>query len=110
MNKQPLWKLCLIIATGLVAFFYILSVLTSRAEEGMSFIAEQDRQQLKIWGKEAERLYLVGDKIELNNWLAALKKQENTWLAVVSFHIEHIAGEELEERLLEARHFGRDVD
>jgi two-component system sensor histidine kinase PfeS len=110
MNKQALWKLCLIIATGLVAFFYILSVLTSRAEEGMSFIAEQDRQQLKIWGKEAERLYLVGDKKELNNWLAALKKQENTWLAVVSFHLEHIAGEQLEERLLEGRHFGRDVD
>jgi two-component system sensor histidine kinase PfeS len=44
MNKQPLWTLCLIIATGLVAFFYILSVLTSRAEEGMSLISEQDRQ------------------------------------------------------------------
>ena len=41
MNKQPLWKLCLIIATGLVVFFYILSVVTSRTEDGMSFIADR---------------------------------------------------------------------
>jgi len=110
MNKLPLWKLCLIIATGLVAFFYILSVLTTRTEEGMSFIAETDRNQLKAWGKEAERLYLSGDKVALDDWLTALKKQENTWLAIASFNIEHIGGEDLEEVLADGRHFGRSVD
>jgi two-component system sensor histidine kinase PfeS len=110
MNKQPLWKLCLIIVTGLVAFFYILSVLTSRTEDGMSFIAKQDRDQLKEWGKEAERLYLLDDHQALNRWLAALKKQENTWLAVASFDIKHIAGEQLEGRILDGQHFGRNVD
>ena len=110
MNKQPLWKLCLIIVTGLVTFFYILSVLTSRTEEGMSFIAAKDRAQLKAWGKEAERLYLLDNKTELNHWLTTLKVQENTWLAVASFNIEHIAGEKLEKRLVDGQHFGRNVD
>jgi len=110
MKKQKLWKLCLIIATGLVAFFYILSVLTTSTEEGMSFISEKDRAQLKLWGKEAERLYLVGDKKQLNNWLTVLKTQENIWVAVASFNIEHIAGEKLKERLHGGQHFGRDVD
>lgn len=110
MNRQYLWKSCLIIATGLVAFFYVLSVLTSKAEEGMSFIAEKDRTQLKAWGTEAERLYSLGDQKSLNQWLDTLHKQENTWVAVASFDIEHIAGEQLKEDLITGQHFGRNVD
>lgn len=110
MNKLPLWKLCLIIATGLVGFFYIVSVLTLRTEEGMSFIAEEHRTQLKAWGEEAERLYLLDNPKALNDWLIELTKQENTWLAVTSFDIKHIAGDKLGKRLLDGQHFGRNVD
>ncbi|MBB6542661.1 hypothetical protein HNQ55_001160 [Thalassotalea piscium] len=35
MSRQILWKSCLIIATGLVVFFYVLSVLTLKTEEGI---------------------------------------------------------------------------
>ena len=110
MNKLALWKLCIIIATGLVAFFYILSVVTTRTEDGMSFISEDDRNQLTAWGKEAEQLYLSNDKVALDAWLTSLKKQENTWIAVASFNIEHIAGDDLEIVTADGQHFGRSVD
>ena len=56
----------------------------------MSHIAEEHRIQLKAWGKEAEKLYLLGDKVALENWLSNLQKQENTWATVASFNIEQI--------------------
>jgi two-component system sensor histidine kinase PfeS len=59
MNRRLFWKLCLIIATGTVTLFYVINILTSRAEEGMSFIATEHQQQLNAWADHAERLYLV---------------------------------------------------
>ena len=110
MNRQFLWKTCLMIATGLVAFFYILSVLTSKAEEGMSFIEEPEQQQLKAWAATAEELYLSGDKAALNQWLAKLKQQENTWLAIASFQIDQIAGDTIDVNSVGGHHFGRSID
>ncbi len=110
MKRQFLWKSCLIIATGLVAFFYILSVLTLKTEEGMSFIAKSDRQQLKAWAKTAEALYLSGDKLALNQWITELKQKESTRVSIASFNIENIAGENINVDTVEAYHFGRNVD
>jgi len=110
MKCQFLWKSCFIIATSLVAFFYILSVLTLKTEEGMSFIAESDRQQLKSWAKKAEELYLSGDTLALNQWITTLKQKENTRVSIANFNIENIAGEGINTDAVEAYHFGRSVD
>lgn len=110
MNRNILWKLCLIVATGVVGFFYVLSALTSRTEEGMSFIAQPHSQELKAWSQEAERLYLLGDKKALTSWLEALKNQEQTWLSVARFNAEHIAGEQLDTKIVGGYHFGRSIE
>ena len=110
MNRVLLWKLCLIIATGTVALFYAINVLTSRAEEGMSLIAAEHRQQIKDWGREAERLYTSGDRATLRQWMDDLQKQENTWAAVVGTELEKIAGGPFNDRFDEAFMLGRSVD
>lgn len=110
MKRQFLWRTCLVVATGLVAFFYILSVVTSKTEDGMSLIAEPERIELKRWATKAEALYLSGDKVALNQWLEDLKQQENTWLAIASFQIKPIAGDEINTATIGGYHFGRSID
>jgi two-component system sensor histidine kinase PfeS len=110
MNRRLLWKLCLVIATGTVALFYIINVLTSRAEEGMSMIAPEHRAQLRAWGLEAERMYLAGDKEALRHWLENLQTTEHTWAGVVESELRAVSGTELTERFYEAFTLGRNVD
>ena len=110
MNRRLLWKLCLIIATGTVALFYVINVLTSRAEDGMSFIAVEHQQQLKDWAMEAEQLYLTGDEDALRQWLEALQSQEQTSVWVIESELRGVAGSKITERLYQAFTLGRSVD
>lgn len=110
MNRRLLWKLCLVIATGTVALFYVINVLTSRAEEGMSMIAPEHREQLQAWGYEAERLYRAGDQDGLVQWLADLQASEQTWAGVIESDLRGVAGTQLTERFYEAFTLGRNVD
>jgi len=110
MNRKILWKLCLILATGLVAFFYALNALTTQTEESMSFIADKDRMQLKAWGNEAERLYLSGQQQQLENLLNTIKQEENTRVSVAGFKTIHIAGEYPKNSTGITYHYGRSID
>ena len=51
MTHRLFLKLCLIVATGVVALFYLINLLTSHTEDGMSYIEQKDREILKTWGK-----------------------------------------------------------
>lgn len=109
MNRKLFWKLCLIIATGVVALFYVIGLLTSRTEEGMSLLAVEDRQTLTAWGAEAQELYLAGDKQALSTWLHALQDKESTWASIASYDIERIAGGMLDDRFNQGYNLGRNV-
>jgi len=110
MSRKLFWKLCLIIATGVVALFYFINLLTSRTEEGMSYLAIPDRQALNAWGKEAEQLYNAGDLTRLNNWVENLKQQENTWVAIAQYDIGFVSGSALTEDYYQGNVLGRNVD
>jgi len=110
MNRKILWKLCLIIATGLVAFFYVLDALTTQTEERMSFIAEHHRIELLAWASEAERLYLLAEQTQLEDLLTSIQKQENTWASVAGFKAIHIAGEQPKKSIVGGYHFGRSLE
>jgi two-component system sensor histidine kinase PfeS len=110
MTNKLFLKLCLIIALGLVIVFYLLNLLTSKTEDGMSYLSSIDKQTLNSWGKQAEKLYLSGDKQALDNWLAIKQKQENTWMVVAAFDIENIAGETLKSEYYQGYNLGRNVD
>ncbi|EWH11079.1 integral membrane sensor signal transduction histidine kinase [Catenovulum agarivorans DS-2] len=110
MNKRLFWKLCLIIATGVVGFFYLMNIVTERAEEGMSMLAPEHRAQLNAWGAHAEQLYNSGNQQAVEQWLAKLKQQENTWAAIVEYQFTQVAGDPLEEVYSERFYLGRSVD
>jgi two-component system sensor histidine kinase PfeS len=107
MNHRLFWKLCLIIAVGTVTLFYVINVLTNRAEEGMSFISAEHTQQLTAWGGEAERLYLSDDEDALRQWLDNLQSQEGTWAAVIESDLRGVAGSQLTERFYQGFTLGR---
>lgn len=110
MSRKLFWKLCLIIATGVVALFYAISILTSRTEEGMSHLDPQHREQLTAWGREAEVLYTSGSMTALVQWLQQLQTRENTWAGLAGFQVQHIAGPPLEQRFYTGYNLGRSVD
>lgn len=110
MNRGLLWKLCLISALGVVAFFYVINMLTAQTEDGMSFIADQYRYELREWSKEAEELYFSEGQAGLDSWLSALRAQEQTWLAVAKFEVAHVAGDPLILPFRDEYTLGRSVD
>lgn len=110
MNRRLFWKLCLIIVTGTVTLFYVINILTSRAEEGMSFLAQEDRQQLREWGHKAEQLTLAGDEQALAQWITNLQAQEKTWVAVVRSGLTPLGGSDLNKRFYQGYTIGRDID
>jgi len=110
MTNKLFLKLCLIIALSLVVVFYLLNLLTSNTEEGMSYLSLEDKQTLNSWGKQAEKLYLSDDKQALDSWLATKQKQEKTWMVVASFDINNIAGETLKSEYYQGYNLGRNVE
>lgn len=110
MTHRLFWKLCLILATGVVALFYLLHLLISHTEDDMSLIAVDDRTTITAWGKQAEEIYLEGDQAALEKWLANLQKDEKTWAAIASYEVKHIAGDALKEKFYTAYNLGRSVD
>ena len=110
MTNKLFLKLCLIIALSLVIVFYLLNLLTSKTEEDMSYLSVTDKQTLNSWGKQAENLYLSGDKQALDNWLVTQQKQENTWMVVAAFDINNIAGDTSKSEYYQGYNLGRNVE
>ena len=110
MKRNILWKLSLILAAGLVAFFYLLHALTLKTEESMSMIAVSDRIQMKNWKSEAERLYLANNQEALEAWIKNLMKEESTWVSIASFDAIHLAGEPIDQNIVGSYHFGRSIE
>jgi two-component system, OmpR family, sensor histidine kinase PfeS len=110
MKRRLLWKLCFVIGAGTVVLFYVINVLTSRAEDGMSFIAAEHRALIQNWGDTAEALYLAGDIDGLDAWLTDLQTREQTWAAVVESDLQHVAGGPMNARFYEAFSLGRSVE
>lgn len=110
MNRRLFWKLCLIIATGAVVLFYFIDLAVSYTEEDMSMIRPTDREQLRHWRDTAETLFTQGNQQALDNWVATLQQQENTWVAVATADIQHVAGNNLSDHHLEGYNLGRNID
>lgn len=110
MSRQLFWKLCLVIATGIVALFYMIDQVTSSTEEGMSMLSQENRLQLTDWGRNAERLYNAGEVEALNSWIKELEQQENTWISVANYDVWSLAGSELKENFYKGNNMGRSVD
>ena len=110
MSRRLFWKLCLVIATGIVALFYMIDQVTSSTEEGMSMLSQENRQQLTEWGRKAERLHTEGKMDELNAWIKQLEALENTWITIANYDVWSLAGSELKPEFYQGNNMGRSVD
>lgn len=110
MNRKLFWKFLFIIATGIVALFYIINYFTTQAEEGMSQIDEKYRDEIRAWGREAEMLYHSAEPEVLKIWLHRLQQKENTKASIVSYDYEIISGDLREESYYTENQYGRSVD
>ncbi|GAA6137389.1 two-component system sensor histidine kinase PfeS [Arenicella sp. 4NH20-0111] len=109
MTRRLLWKLCWIIGLGTISLFYVINIITSHTEDGMSYIEIADRQQINDWSTEAEKLYLSGDKQALKSWLDALKFSEKTWAGVLEVDLNQVAGSDMPGSITDGVLLGRDV-
>ena len=109
MNRRLFWKLCIVIAVGSVALFWVIARLAWQTEERMSFIAERDQATLHHYGDQARTLYQSGDEAALAAWLKAVQESEQTWAAVVEAEVRPLAGSTLSARFVDSFTLGRDV-
>ena len=110
MNYRLLWKLCLIIATGTVALFYGIDWALEKAEESMSTLSTENKNELISWVNQAENLYNDGDINDLNQWLSYLAVTEDTWASIATADIYRHAGDSLEDNYLSGYNLGRNID
>lgn len=110
MNRRLLWKFCVIIATGIVAMYYLLNALAIQTEENLSMLEPEHRQELRAWGKQVQALFEAGDKQALQHWLQDMQSRENTWAAIVKFDTEQLFGEPGHEHLYLGSNLGRSID
>ncbi|KRW68657.1 histidine kinase sensor domain-containing protein [Stutzerimonas stutzeri] len=108
MNRRLFWKLCMGVALGSVALFWVIARLSGQAQEQMSFIDAEHQHTLRQYAQQAEALYQLGDAQALQDWLRSLQQQEQTWAAIVEPHLHALAGSELSERFLSEFSLGRD--
>lgn len=73
-------------------------------------LAEEHRQAIIQWGKEAEALYKTGKLEALSAFVDELKVQENTWVSVISFDYQGVVGDQLSDVYSGEPMFGRSVD
>ncbi|MEP2654027.1 MAG: histidine kinase sensor domain-containing protein [Paraglaciecola sp.] len=110
MKNRLLLRLCSIIGAGTVLLFWAIDILSSQAEQSMSFIAEQHKQELLSFAKQAEDVYVNQGEDALEAWLEILKHQEQTWAAVVTLKLEPLANAEVTEKYHGVVRLGRSVD
>lgn len=110
MKHRLLLKLCFIIGVGTVLLFWAVDLLVRSAEQQMSFLDQAHQQQLINYGREAERLHREADPSQLADWLASLRRTEQTWVAVVDSRITPLAGSELSQQFVDGFRLGRNVE
>lgn len=109
MKKHLFWRLFIILALGVVAFFSLLHSVAIHSNEKMSFIHKEHQQEILDWGETAKQFVINGQLEQLDKWLKALSVKENTWVTVVQSHVQVIAGDTLNERFWSGHRIGRDV-
>lgn len=110
MKTTFFWRLSSSIILVSMALISIVNHLVDQTEWHMSFIKDQHQQELINYANHAEQLYVNGDVALLEQWIATLQQQENTWVAIVESSLEPIFGSEMEEAYLASFVLGRGVD
>ncbi|MGB0892835.1 MAG: histidine kinase sensor domain-containing protein [Parashewanella sp.] len=110
MKKRLFWTLFLSIACCSVVLVSGFKYLIEETENTFSYILPEHQQQLTRYAEQASQLIASKDVEGLASWISRLRKQENTWAAVVKLDQTWIGGQFSARVFDETRlHLGRDV-
>jgi two-component system sensor histidine kinase PfeS len=90
-----------------VTLFYVIDIAVSGIENDMSHLSASNREQLLVWGKEAERSYLSGDLLRLDKFIRKLQLDENIWVAVAEARVTYVAGDSSNKHRYIGHNLGR---
>jgi len=110
MKRRLLWKISAVIVACTVVLFWFIHIMVTQTEQQMSFIDEHHKKTLQDFAAKAEQLFNQGDEVALAQWLESIRKQENTWAAVVQSKVNPLAGSSLSPQFKEGFRLGRDLD
>ena len=110
MKNRLLLKLCGIIGVGTVLLFWVVDILSNQAEQSMSYMAEQHKQELRDFAKQAEGIYINQGDAALELWLQELQQKEQTWAAIATLDVNTLANSNLTEKYVDGLWLGRNLD
>ncbi|KII75281.1 sensor histidine kinase [Vibrio renipiscarius] len=110
MRRVLFWRLFIVLALGGVIFFSLLHSAALISNEKMSYLAQQHQQEILDWGVTAQQFIDDRDHQGLDEWLAQLASQENTWVTVVKSQIDVVSGNGLNPRFWSGYGIGRNVE
>ncbi|MCV6610396.1 MAG: sensor histidine kinase [Amphritea sp.] len=90
MNRKLFWKLCLSISLITMALVYLVSELSLKIENQMSYLGETEKSVLQGYRDEADQLLSSGDRDALYNWLEAVQSKEGTFATVIEVSISEV--------------------
>jgi len=109
VKRSLLWKLCLVVGIGAVLLLYLVSQLSTRAQEQMSYLSEEHKQQLSAYAQSAQQLYIENDLEQLAQLMRDIQQREDSWAAVVKSDLQSIAGGELSNKFYQSYGIGRGI-
>lgn len=110
MNRPLFIRLCLLLAVGTVLLFWLIAAALNQLEQQLSMLSPQARHTLLQYRDQAEALYNPANPAPLQQWLADLRKQEQSWATVVSIDVASIDNTDLQARFSDGFILGRSID
>jgi len=86
-------KLYLTLALASILLIWLVSIVSDYTENKQSVIAPEYRSILRNYAQEASKLINNNEMARLNEWTNALRKKENTWVAILKTEPHWLVGE-----------------
>lgn len=110
MNRPLFIRLCLLLAVGTVLLFWLIAAALNQLEQRLSMLSPQARHSLLQLRDKAEALYDPANPEPLQQWLAQLRQQENSWATVVRLDVVSVDNTDLQAQFTDGFILGRSID
>lgn len=103
-------KLNLWIAICITTFYWLLTDLNEKVETEFSYIAEEHKQQLLDFAKQAEKIIATGNAEQLQAWKDELSRNEETLVSVIRVDVHDLVETEWDSTPYDGGYFGRHIE
>jgi len=76
-------KLYVSLVLSSIVLIWSVILIADYAESRVSHISDENKKVLLDYAAQAEALYLTGDTVAMEKWVAEVMAKENTWVAII---------------------------